>query len=193
MGGTSATLSTADAAIIWDEVYKAVRETPFSGWYSKAPATFSAYLAALKHAIRNWETFDKLKQAGAYGSGTFTGEDGFSWTYKEGMAAATAPRLHDSTLSLNKGGRLTATIPGGVGELSFILGKGASGSAAASVEIKVGGKTQGTFTRAKENVEKLAFRVKGIQAKGPVKLELLVKGAPCLVDNMIWTDYPAQP
>ncbi len=187
------TLSSSDAAIIWDEVLKAVRQTPFSGWYVKAPTTFTAYLAALKRAIRNWETFDNLKPASAFGSGTFTGQDGFTWTYKQGRATTTAPRLHDSTLVLNKGGSLWANIPGGVGELSFILGKQQPGSAAASLEVRVGGKSLGTYSRAQDNLTRLATVITGIKASGPVKLELLVKGDACLLDNLIWTDYPATP
>ena len=191
-GGPS--LTTADAKLIWDEVSKAVRDTPFSGWYKKSAGSYTAYLAALKAAIRNWETFDKLTQLNTPGDGTFTGEDGLTWTYKQGMAvlASAEPRLFDRTLVLDKvGSSLWASIPGGVGELSFVFSKRLVTAADAVVELRVGGKTVGTYTRSAFNADtKYANQVTGIDGKGPVKLEFVCKGSSMFLDNVIWTEYP---
>ena len=192
VGSGSPALTPADAKLIWDAVLKAVREAPFSGWYKAAPADAAKQLAALSAAISNWETFDNLKAASSPGNGVFTGEDGFTWTFSQGTEATTPNGLVGRTLGLSKsGGALAATIPGGVGELSFVFSKALASGSDAVIEVRVGGKKVGAYTRGAANTSTLyATRITGIDTKGPVKVELLCKGDSLLVDDVMWTDYP---
>lgn len=188
-GSSAKTLSAADAKAIWDVVQTVLRDTPFSGWYKKPPATFAAFQTALSAALGNWENFDKLS-ALSISSGTFTGEHGVAWSYTKARAQASWPRLINNTLYLETGGTLGATLPAGAGRLEFIFSPFTAG-AAATMELRAAGKTVSTFTRSSVNTTDLfASRADGVKAAGPVKLELVCKKGPCLVDNVIWTDHP---
>lgn len=181
----STLLTEADAKLIWDDITESVRKTPFSGWYEQESTTLSGYMAALKKAISNWETFDGLSASG----GSFTGEDGFSWTVVKGKAAASTEQLIGRTLSLESGGSLAGSIPKGVGVLFFVFSPLSTGPAA-TLEVWLGGTLAGTYTRSQDNrTTKYATMLTNLNAKGPVTLEIKSKGAPCLLDNVQWTDF----
>lgn len=185
-GSAATTLSAGDAKLIWDAVHTALRDTPFSGWYRKAPATLSSYKAAMSKALRNWETFDALA-AQTVTSGTFAGQDGATWSFTKGRAQAGAPRLVNNTLYLESGGTVTAPLAAGVGDLSFILSPPGPGTA--SVMVKASARSIGPLTRAGDNTgDLLATVVKAVAQKGPVKLTITCTKGPCLVDNVQWTD-----
>lgn len=188
-GGGAKTLSTADANLVWGEVNKVLRDTPFSGWYGKAPTTLAGYQASLKAALRNWETFDNFTSS-TVGSGSFVGRDGVSWSYTKSRAQAGAPRLINTTLYMEQGGTLTATLPKGLDQLHFIFSPLTSG-ATATVEVLAKGISLGSKTRSQDNTSTLyATVVSGINTKGALNVELRCKAGPCLVDSVQWTDYP---
>ena len=184
----SKTLSAADAKAIWDAVEKVLRDTPFSGWYKKPPATLSAYLTALSAALGNWETFDKLS-ALSVSSGSFTGEGGVAWSYTKARSQAAWPRLINNTLYLETGGTVSATVAKGAKSVDFIFSPLTAG-ATATVEVRAGGKAVSTHSRTTLNTTDLYASRSSSNTKGPVKLELACKKGPCLVDNVMWTDFP---
>ena len=187
----SATLAPSDAKLIWDSVQAVVQQTPFSGWYAKAPTSYATYIAALGQALSNWETFDLLQQSSS-GSGSFVGQGGVSWSFSAARVHSVTPGLVGNSVQLAaKSGSLSTTLSGGVDQLSLVL-SAASSSASVKLELWLGGKLRGTVTRQDNRTTLHANQLTGLKAKGPVKLELRCAGAggDCLVDNLRWSDAP---
>jgi len=172
--------SPHDAKIIHQVVYETVRNTPYSGWYKNEPDSLDAYLTHLRAGLKNWESFDKMHPSS--GTGTFTGDNGIKWTYTNISTGKDGEILTDAFIIMRGGSSLSATIPGGIGDLHFAMYKGAE------IEVTVDGKAIGTFKPVREGGwNNHYFKIKDLNKTGDVKVEFTCRSREAIMDNISWT------
>lgn len=136
-----------------------------------------------------YETFDNFTVTGSsYADGTFTGQDGSTWTYTKcrgdvPINGATPCLAKDATAKVQSG-----TISGGCGTLSFDFKKAFSTDVA--LDVYVNSTKVTTITSSSTSVENTGnisvnvvgdFTLKFIQSSGSA-------GQVC-IDNISWTSY----
>ena len=172
--------SPHDAMIIHQAVYDIVRNTPYSGWYKNEPESLDAYMEHLKAGLKNFESFDKMYPVS--GSGTFTGDNGIIWNYTNVDSSKDEETMTDAFIIMRRGSSLSATIPGGVGDLHFAMDKNAK------IEVTVDGKSMGTFkpTRS-DGWNNRYFKIENLNKTGDVTLEFTCRSNKAVMDNISWT------
>ncbi|MFC1604361.1 hypothetical protein ACFL5F_04960 [Planctomycetota bacterium] len=169
-----------DAAVIHQVVYEAVRNTPYSGWYKNEPDSLDTYLTHLKAGLKNWESFDKLYPAS--GTGTFTGDNGIVWSYTNVDSSKDEETMTDAFIIMRRGSSLSATIPGGIGELHFAMHKNAE------IEVVVDGKSMGIFKPVRQGGwNNHYFKIGDLNKKGDVTIEFTCRSNRAVMDNISWT------
>jgi hypothetical protein len=172
--------SQHDSKVIHDVVYDIVRNTPYSGWYKNEPASFDAYMAHLKAGLKNWESFDKMYPVS--GTGKFTGDNGIVWNYTNVDSSKDEETMTDAFIIMRRGSSLSATIPGGIGELHFALNKNAE------IEVSVDGKSMGTFKPVRRGIwNSHYFKITDLNKTGDVKVEFTCRSDRAIMDNISWT------
>ena len=172
--------SPHDATIIHEVVYETVRNTPYSGWYKNEPDSLDAYLAHLKAGLKNWESFDKMYPVS--GTGKFTGDNGIIWNYTNIDSSKDEETMTDAFIIMRRDSSLSATIPGGIGELHFAMDKNAE------IEVTVDGKSMGTFKPIRQdNWNNHYFKIKDLNKTGDVTIEFTCRSNKAVMDNISWT------
>jgi len=172
--------SPHDATIIHQVVYETVRNTPYSGWYKNEPDSLDAYMAHLKAGLKNWESFDKMYPVS--GTGTFTGDNGIVWNYTKVDSSKDEETMTDAFIIMRRGSSLSATIPGGIGELHFAMDKNAE------IEVTVDGKSMGTFKPIRQGGwNNHYFKIKDLNKTGDVIIEFTCRSNKAVMDNISWT------
>jgi hypothetical protein len=169
-----------DAKVIHQVVYETVRNTPYSGWYKDEPESLDAYMEHLKAGLKNWESFDKMYPVS--GTGTFTGDNGIIWSYTNADSSKDEETMTDAFIIMRRGSSLSATIPGGVGELHFAMYKNAE------IEVKVDGKSMGTFKPVRRGGwNNHYFKIGDLNKTGDVTVEFICRSERAVMDNISWT------
>jgi hypothetical protein len=172
--------SPHDAMIIHEVVYETVRNTPYSGWYKNEPNSLDAYMTHLKAGLKNWESFDKFYPAS--GTGTFTGDNGIIWSYTNVDSSKDEETMTDAFIIMRRGSSLSATIPGGIGDLHFAMHKNAE------IEVAVDGKSMGTFKPVRQGGwNNHYFKVADLNKPGDVTIEFTCRSDRAVMDNISWT------
>ena len=172
--------SPNDAAIIHQVVYETVRNTLYSGWYKNEPDSLDAYMIHLQKGLKNWESFDKMYQAS--GTGTFTGDNGIKWSYTNVSSGKDGETLTDAFIIMHRGSSLSATIPGGIRDLHFAMYQNAE------IEVKVDGKSMGTFKPVREGGwNNHYFKIKDLNKAGDATVEFTCRSREAIMDNISWT------
>jgi len=172
--------SSHDATIIHQAVYETVRNTPYSGWYKNEPDSLDAYLAHLKAGLKNWESFDEMYPAS--GTGTFTGDNGIIWSYINIRSSKDEETMTDAFIIMSRGSSLSATIPGGIGELHFAMDKNAE------IEVTVDGRSRGMFKPTRQDGwNNHYFKIKNLKKTGNVTVEFKCRSNKAVMDNISWT------
>ncbi|WP_053083673.1 chitobiase/beta-hexosaminidase C-terminal domain-containing protein [Rubeoparvulum massiliense] len=131
--------------------------------------------------------------SGSYGSGTFTGNHGFTWAYtaardqgEYGIDGAGVMLRRASDQS-----RIVATnLPGGIDSFAVDLKKGFTGSGDRQVELLINGTVIAQSTPFDLDGEVIPFVVEGIQVAGEFSLEIRnVTEKQVVLDNIRWTSY----
>jgi len=173
-------LNPHDAAVIHKVVYETVRNTPYSGWYKNEPDGIDAYLAYLKAGLKNWESFDKFYPTS--GTGTFEGDNGIIWSYTNVDSSKDEETMTDAFIIMHRGSSLSATIPGGIGELHFAINKDAE------IEVSVDRKSVGTFKSTRRCFWNSHYlKIGNLNIKTEVTIELTCISDRAVMDNISWT------
>ena len=169
-----------DAKVIHEVVYETVRNTPFSGWYKNEPVNLDAYMEHLKEGLKNWESFDKMYPVG--GTGTFEGDNGIVWNYTSVDSSKDEETMTDAYIIMRSGSSLSATIPGGIGDLHFAMHKNAV------IEVAVDGKSMGTFKPVRQGGwNNHYFKIADLNRKGEVTVKFTCRSERAVMDNISWT------
>lgn len=172
--------SPNDAAIIHQVVYETVRNTLYSGWYKNEPDSLDAYMIHLQKGLKNWESFDKMYPASA--TGTFKGDNGIKWSYTNVSSSKDGETLTDAFIIMRRGSSLSATIPGGIRDLHFAMYQNAE------IEVKVDGKSMGTFKPVREGGwNNHYFKIKDLNKAGDTTVEFTCRSREAIMDNISWT------
>jgi len=172
--------SPNDAAIIHQVVYETVRNTLYSGWYKNEPDSLDAYMIHLQKGLNNWESFDKMYPA--FGTGTFTGDNGIKWSYTNVSSGKDGETLTDVFIIMRRGSSLSATIPGGIRDLHFAMYQNAE------IEVKVDGKSMGTFKPVREvGWNNHYFKIKDLNKVQDVTVVFICRSHEAIMDNISWT------
>ncbi len=128
------------------------------------------------------ETFDKMPKANQWANGSFNGNDGITWSYKKSKRTTV---IDGKTIKLDRsaGGELSATIPGGIGSLSFDAAPTGK-SKGTTIEVMVNGNSIGTFDVPKSTTKSFSVNV---NMAGDVNLLFKgTNGSDPQLDNIKW-------
>lgn len=142
------------------------------------------------------ETFDNCTVGSGYADGSFTGDNGFVWSYYESRDEnndANGAGIDGNALMLRRSSDnskiVSASVAGGIGDFSVNLYKGFTGSGSRQVELFVNGDSKGTSTVFDDNSEH-EFTVSGINISGDVIVEIRnITSKQVIIDNIEWTCY----
>ncbi len=136
------------------------------------------------------ETFESLTiPSNRYSDGTFVGDEGFTWTFAQAREAADNPIDGKGITFRNAAsGYLEATIPGGIGNLSFQCRKAFTGGTTRTLEVLVNGTSVYTTPPFDSTVQTFNH---DINQAGNVTIKFKPEGtsAQVTLDNIIWTGY----
>lgn len=146
------------------------------------------------------ESFESASLPSSYDDGSFTGDNGVTWTYVESRdenSDANSSGISGNALMLRQfsdGSKVTSSIvSGGIGDFSVKLYKGFTGGGDRQVELYVNGILKGTSTTFDDYNEHI-FTVSGINIAGNVSVEIRnIKSKQIIVDDIEWTCYSAIP
>ena len=179
-GPSRLTFNAHDAKVIHEVVYETVRNTPYSGWYKNEPDSLDAYMEHLKAGLKNWESFDKMYPVS--GTGTFEGDNGIVWSYNNVDSSKDEETLTDAYIIMRQDSSLSATIPGGIGDLHFAIHKNSE------IEVTVDGKSMGTFKPVRQGGwNSHYFKIADLNKKGEVTIQFTCRSERAVMDNISWT------
>ncbi|MEX2484293.1 MAG: T9SS type A sorting domain-containing protein [Brumimicrobium sp.] len=145
------------------------------------------------------ETFNNSNLTGTYDDGSFTGDEGFLWTYGHSRDEASFP-IDGNGIMIRRASDsyIEATIPGGIGDFSFDYRKAFTGTSAREIELLINGNQVavtpifGTDS-ANDNVI-YNLNETGINEAGNVVVKIKNIGTStsntqAIIDNISWTGY----
>ncbi len=144
------------------------------------------------------ESFTSLTASGAtYESGSYTGDDGVTWTYAEARSVDATYNITGRSIGFNTAGTRSASAnsgSGGVGDVTFSVRSYFTGGTAAdrTIRLRVNGNIKGTFTLPAMDV----VYTQTITANeiGDVVISLESIGSQQIVlDDVSWTCNEALP
>ena len=146
------------------------------------------------------EDFTNSAATSSYNDGSFSGQNGITWSYVASRNAngdANNSGINLPALMLRKASSnssvTSSAISGGIGDFSVKLYKGFTGSGSRQVELFVNGVSQGLSTSFNDYNEHV-FSVNSINVSGSVVIELRnVTSKQVIVDDISWTGYSSSP
>ncbi|MFW5888883.1 MAG: immunoglobulin-like domain-containing protein [Bacillota bacterium] len=134
------------------------------------------------------ETFTDLGYTGgAYEDGSFTGDNGNTWTYTDARGDFD---LDGQAIMLKGGGSLEVTVQGGISTFSVDYYDAYSG--AAVVELWINGTlidTSDSFDDDGDGSVYGTFEVTDINIDGEIVIEIVAGDSQTVLDNLTWTTY----
>ena len=185
----------------------------FSGWNTQANGSGTAYADGANYAFNaditlyaQWtinggsggscanESFDNCSVGGSYSNGSFTGDDGVTWTYTQSRdenGDANGSGIDGNAIMLRRSSDnskiVSGTFSGGISDFSVKLYKGFTGSGNRQVELFVNGISQGTSTPFDDFNEHI-FTVNGINITGDIIIEIRnITSKQVIIDDIEWT------
>ncbi|RLD59050.1 MAG: hypothetical protein DRJ01_11805, partial [Bacteroidetes bacterium] len=134
------------------------------------------------------ETFDNFAESSSYADGSFTGQDGSTWTYTQcrgdiQINGATPCLAKDATAKVQSG-----TISGGCGTLSFDYLKAYSSDI--DLEVYVNSTLVTTITSSSTNVENSGDITVNVVGDFTLKfIQRTSSSGQVSIDNISWTSY----
>ena len=158
-------------------------------------------MAALGFA-QGSESFDNAALTSSYLDGSFTGDEGFTWTYGHSRNVDVYP-ITGNGIMLRRAsdGFLEATIPGGVGTFSFEYRKAFTGNSPRQLELIVNGTpvaTSPVFGNASGADATVYTLTHNVNVSGNVTVRIKNVGTTntnrqTVIDNISWTGVGAAP
>ncbi len=135
------------------------------------------------------ETFTNYPETGSsYNDGTFTGDNGYTWTYTDARGDQDLGSGHALTFSSDTAvAALEVTIDGGISH--FTVDYTNAFSTPAGLELFINGTSVGTATEVDGTTG--TFEVTGLEIEGTFTLKLVPTNGQTIIDNLSWTDYTA--
>ncbi|WP_445455911.1 T9SS type A sorting domain-containing protein [Flavobacterium sp. HNIBRBA15423] len=146
------------------------------------------------------EDFTNSTATATYADGNFTGNDGFTWSYGHSRNEETYG-IDGNGLMLRRASDsyLQATIPGGVGNLSFQYRKAFTGNTERQLEILVNGVAV-TTTPAFGTVSETTVYDFNFDINQPGSVVITIKNVgvtttnrQTVIDNIVWTSFSGTP
>lgn len=142
------------------------------------------------------EDFTNSDATSSYGSSSFVGNDGITWSYvasRDGNGDANNSGINLPALMLRRSSDNSAvsseSIGGGIGNFSVKLYKGFTGAGDRQVELFVNGISYGTSTPFDDYNEHL-FEVNNINVAGNIIIEIVnTTSKQVIVDDITWTGF----
>jgi len=137
------------------------------------------------------ETFDDFPASSSYGSGSFTGQDGSTWTYEEakGDLDLTGPA---ATLNKAKVAYIqSGSIPGGVGTLQVNYRK--ESSPAPNCRVYVNGALVGSITGGDGSIQTWTSSVVNVAGDVVLLFSNKAQKGRITLDDIFWTGYSMDP
>ncbi|MCB5253121.1 MAG: lamin tail domain-containing protein [Candidatus Cloacimonadaceae bacterium] len=144
------------------------------------------------------EDFANSTATASYGSGSFVGNNGITWTYvasrdengDDNNSGIAIPALMLRRVADNSA-VASSTIGGGIGDFSVKLYKGFTGGGNRQVELFINGVSKGTSTPF-DDFDEHIFAVTGINIAGDITIEIKnITSKQVIVDDITWTGYGA--
>lgn len=144
------------------------------------------------------EDFANSTATASYGSGSFVGNNGITWTYvasrdengDDNNSGIAIPALMLRRVADNSA-VASSTIGGGIGDFSVKLYKGFTGGGNRQVELFINGVSKGTSTPF-DDFDEHIFAVTGINIAGDITIEIKnITSKLVIVDDITWTGYGA--
>jgi len=135
------------------------------------------------------ETFTSYPETGSsYSEGTFTGDNGYTWTYTDGRGDQDLGDGHALTFSSNPAvAALEVEIAGGFAAFSVQYTN--AFSTPAGLELFINGTSVGTAPEVDGTIG--TFEVSGLEIEGTFTFKLVPTNGQTIIDNLNWTDYTA--
>jgi hypothetical protein len=142
------------------------------------------------------ESFDNSNASSSYSNGSFTGDNGVTWTYTQSRNDA-GYEINGEGLMLRRSASsskvVSSSVSGGISEFTCSLLKAFTGSGNRQVELYVNGVSQGT-SLAWDNTSVQTFTVSDINISGDVIIEIRnITSKQVIVDDISWTCYSPSP
>ncbi|WP_417238401.1 GEVED domain-containing protein [Bizionia sp.] len=135
------------------------------------------------------ESFTNLGTIAAYGSGSWTGDDGVTWNTTE---ARTDQTLTDKAVCTRGAGTVTSpTYTGGMGTLTFNYVRAFTGTGGRTLTVWVNGTQIGGTTTVSSTSNTIQNYSATINVGGNVSLEIRTAGNQIKIDDISWTAYSA--
>ncbi|MGH1437747.1 MAG: Calx-beta domain-containing protein [Lewinella sp.] len=139
------------------------------------------------------ETFTNSNATGSYNDGSYTGDNGVTWTYVESRDDAGYQITGTGLLlrQLSDNSKVTSSsVSGGIGNFTCKLKKGFTGAGNRQVELFVNGTSQGTSI-AWDNTTVQTFTVNNINVSGNIIIEVRnITNKQVVIDDISWTSFP---
>ncbi len=141
------------------------------------------------------ETFDNSNATGSYGTDSFVGNDGVTWSYVASRDEGDYPidgnglmlRRSSDNSSIN-----SSPISDGISSFSVDLKKGFTGIGNRQVELFINGESKG-LSEAFDDTDIHTFSVDELNIAGEVEIQLVnVTGKQIVIDNITWTSFDGE-
>lgn len=163
-------------------------------------AIFALPVLAFGQGLETFDNATALPSGSSYGNGTFTGNNGITWTYVHCQDAATYP-IDGNGILLRRSDEpssLSATLPGGVGSITLDTRKGYTGAVQRRIELVVNGDVVSQFQHtypSGESASVAVWTIDDINVEGNVDVQFRMYGSTgnqhIVLDNISWTGYEA--
>jgi hypothetical protein len=158
------------------------------------------FCVSLFSLAQGTETFTNSSASSSYGDGSFTGDDGVTWSFvasRDANGDTNGSGISLPALMLRRSSddsKVTSgTISGGIGDFSVKLYKGFTGGGDRQVELFINGVSRGT-SDAFDDFDEHIFSISGINITGDFTLELKnTTGKQVIVDDISWTSPSTDP
>ncbi len=156
---------------------------------------FSSLLFSQLLVAQGTESFTNLTASGSsYGSGSYTGDNGDTWTYNGARRATATYNITGVSIGFGSSGtRNVSSNSGanGVGDVSFSIRSYFTGGNASNrtMEVFVNGMSRGSFTLAAMGVVEM-HTITDINEEGNVSIQFVSTGTrQIILDDVSWTAF----
>ncbi|MGM7682608.1 chitobiase/beta-hexosaminidase C-terminal domain-containing protein [Cytobacillus sp. Hm23] len=141
------------------------------------------------------ETFDNSNATGSYGTDSFVGNDGVTWSYVASRDEGDYP-IDGKGLMLRRSSDnssiISSPIPDGISSFSVDLKKGFTGIGNRQVELFINGESKG-LSEAFDDTDIHTFSVEELNIAEEVEIQLVnVTGKQIVIDNITWTSFDGE-
>ncbi len=158
--------------------------------------TFLSFLMVIALSAQGTESFTNLTASGSsYGSGSYTGDNGDTWTFNGARRATSTYNITGTSIGFGSSGTGNVSSNSGadgVGEVTFSIRSYFTGGNASdrTIEVFVNGSSQGSFTLAAMGAVE-THTILNINEIGDVVIQFVSTGSrQIILDDVSWTAAP---